>query len=222
MKSIVAQALADRVQSGQILGIGSGSTVEACLDAIGKRIKSEKLVVSGVTTSVHSTRCAQAVGINVLDARADSVAISWAFDGADEIDPNFNLIKGAGGAMVQEKILACRAGGLIVVATEDKQVARLGEKFPVPVEVVPQAVSYVEAQLRKLGATEIKLRSGTGIYGSVVTEQGNLILDVRFAAITAETESSIKLITGVVDSGLFFGLTKEVLLAGKKGVTLLK
>lgn len=221
MKSVVAQALAERVQSGQVLGIGSGSTVEACLEAIGKRIKSEKLVVYGVTTSVHSARCAHAVGIQVLDTRTD-VAISWAFDGADEVDPNYNLIKGAGGAMLQEKILACRAGGLVVVATEDKLVAKLGAKFPVPVEVNPQAVSYVEAKLREIGATEIKLRSGTGIYGAVVTEQSNLILDVRFASITAETEKSIKLITGVIDSGLFFGLTKEVVVAGKNGVTYLK
>lgn len=220
MKSVVAQALAERVQSGQVLGIGSGSTVEACLEAIGKRIKEEKLVVFGVTTSVYSARCAQAVGIQVLDARSD-VAVSWAFDGADEVDPQFNLIKGAGGAMLQEKILARRAGGLIVVATEDKQVAKLGEKFPVPVEVIPEAAGYVEAQLRKLGANEVKMRSGTGIYGTVITEQGNLILDVRFGNITAETEASIKLITGVVDSGLFFGLTKEVLIAGKNGVTVL-
>jgi len=221
MKAIVAKTLATRVQSGQVFGIGSGSTVEACIEAIGKRIDSEKLAVYCIATSTHSAACASAAGIRVLDGRSNT-KIDWAFDGADEIDKSLNLIKGGGGALLQEKILARKSGGLVVVATEEKLVSKLGQKFLVPIEIIPEACSYVKSELSKLGSSQASLRVGSGIYGPVFTEQGNQILDVKFSTLSSDLDESIKLITGVVDTGLFYGLANEVLVAKKNGVFSMK
>lgn len=220
MKKLLAKAIAALVKDGDMLGIGSGSTVELALEGIGRRIQAEKLNVRGITTSRRSAELAAKLGIAVI-APAACGAISWAFDGADEVDPQFNLIKGRWGAMLNEKIVAKRAGGVTVVVSEEKLVPRLGVKFPIPIEVIQEAVPDVESELRRLGAAEVTLRSvqiGSEKLGPVYSEHGNFILDARFAQILPELELRIKAITGVVESGLFVGMTKEVLVARPQGV----
>jgi ribose 5-phosphate isomerase A len=129
------------------------------------------------------------------------------------------MIKGNGAAMLSEKIIAKRAGDrLLIIVSEDKIVERLGKKFPLPVEVIPQALELVQAGLKALGATEIVIRQGNSKYGPTITEHNNLILDAKFADIKPELEAQIKSITGVVESGLFVNATKEILVSREDGV----
>lgn len=217
MKSVVARALAGRVRDGELIGIGSGSTVELAIEEIGRRIRDKGLRVRAVPTSHRTALVAEEVGIEVLSP-VSRAKLSWAFDGADEVDPELNLIKGRGAAMLHEKIVARRAKRLVIAITEDKLVSRLGETFSVPVEVIPDALGLVEQGLQELGASEVVLREAAKKYGPVVSEDGNFVLDARFASIRPELESKIKNLTGVVESGLFIGCTDEVLVARKTGV----
>lgn len=217
MKALVARALAKRVQDGDVIGLGSGSTAEMAIDQIGQRVKDEKLSIAGVPTSVRTAIIAAEAGIDVRHP-VPRLAIDWAFDGADEVDPNFDMIKGRGAAMLTEKIISKRAKRFVVIVSEDKIVKKLGELFPVPVEVIPEALPLVEDGLRALGATEIQLRSATQKYGPVITEHKNLILDTKFENIVPELEGEINKLVGVVESGLFTNCNQEVLLAKSDGV----
>ena len=217
MKERVAQSLAARVKNGETIGLGSGSTAELAVIAIGKRIAAEKLTVFGVPTSLRTAMLAQQAGIRVLSSVTD-VPIDWAFDGADEVDPQLNMIKGRGAMMLNEKINARRAREFVVIVTDDKLVDRLGSKFPVPVEVVPNAVPYVTAELAKLGGHSIEVRQSDKKYGPVITENGNVVIDVRFDSITPDYEVKIKSIVGVVESGLFVGAASQVLVVKTDGV----
>ncbi len=217
MKELVASAVAKKVTNGQVIGLGSGTTVELAIRALGRRVREEKLEVFGVPTSQETSLLAERNGLRVLSNFAHP-KLDWAFDGADEIDPALNAIKGRGAAMLLEKIIAKKAGGLTVVITEDKLVDRLGRKFAIPVEVVPEALEHVSEVLLAMGAGEAKLRYTNGKYGPLVTEKGNFVLDVRFDPVKPELEAQIKSITGVVESGLFIGCVKEVLVARMNGV----
>ncbi len=216
-KELVAKALAQRVQDGEVLGLGSGSTAEIAVQLIGERIKREGIKVAGVPTSHRIAIVAQAAGVDVLSTYTD-VPLAWAFDGADEVDPDFNMIKGRGAAMLTEKIIARRAGErLVIIVGEDKLVDKLG-KCALPLEVIPEALSVVQAGLRSLGAVEVLIRESNTKYGATFSEHNNLILDVRFQEIRPEMEVLIKSITGVVESGLFVDATKELLVAKADGV----
>ncbi|GAE29706.1 ribose 5-phosphate isomerase A [Halalkalibacter hemicellulosilyticusJCM 9152] len=142
----------------------------------------------------------------LLNARPD-----WSFDGADEVDPKKSLIKGRGGAMFAEKIVMKACTENYILVDQSKFVSRLGEKFPVPVEVDPRALHLVETELEGLDATEITLRMAVGKDGPVITEAGNLILDVHFDEIPVTYERDIKAIPGVIETGLFIGFPIEVL-----------
>lgn len=211
-KERVAGKIAARVKDGDVLGAGSGSTVYLALFAIAERIRREGLRVEVIPGSTEISMACLQLGIpqtTLLDKRPD-----WTFDGADEVDPSRNLIKGRGGAMFKEKLLIkSSAGTSCVIVDESKFVDRLGTHFPVPVEVFPGALTYVENALRQLGATETALRPAGGKDGPVLTENGNLILDTRFNSIGLLLEEEIKMITGVIDSGLFIGYDVEVLVA---------
>ncbi len=221
MKELVAAEIAKRVTDRSVIGVGTGSTVDLAIHAIGQRIKKEGLLVSCVVSSVDSANQCSAAGITVLSPFSN-VEIAWGFDGADEVDPKLRLIKGRGGAMLQEKILAKRCKDFVIIVDESKLVKNLGEKFPVPVEIIPEAQEIVINALKKLGAVEVTLRTGSGKHGAVITEKGNCILDVKFKSIPDTMEQDIKSIVGVVDSGLFFGYATEVLVAEKGGVRKLK
>lgn len=210
-KERVATDIAAKVKEGDVLGAGSGSTVYLALFAIARRIRKENLYVEVIPASMEISMACLQLGIpqtTLWDKRPD-----WTFDGADEVDPAHNLIKGRGGAMFKEKLLIKNSSKVYIIVDESKLVDRLGAKFPVPVEVFPGALTPVEEALKRLGATEIVLRSAKGKDGPVLTENGNLILDVRFHSIDSELEKKIKLITGVIDSGLFIGYDVEVVVA---------
>lgn len=134
----------------------------------------------------------------------------WTFDGADEVDPQHNLIKGRGGAMFKEKLLIKSSGKSYIVIDKSKIVNKLGCNFPIPVEVFPGALNLVENEIRQLGASEITLRLAGGKDGPIFTENGNFILDVRFRDIAPDLEQELKSITGVIESGLFIGYDVEV------------
>lgn len=213
MKELLATYAASKVQDGQFLGLGSGTTAEAAIRKIAWRVNSEGLKVRAVATSFRTATLAIELGLTVLPLTA-SVVPNYAFDGADEVDSDLRMIKGGGAALTREKLVARRAGGLIVLITEEKLVTQLGEKFAVPVEVLIDAIPDVTKALRAAGAVEIKLREGSGKYGPVLTDLGNAVLDAKFkGALPADLERTLKLIPGVIESGIFSNDAKEVIVA---------
>jgi len=207
----LAQQIADKVEDGQIVGAGSGSTVYLALFAIAERIKKEKLNVKVIPSSIEITMACSSLGIPVTSLFEDKP--DWAFDGADEVDPKNSLIKGRGGAMFKEKLLIRSSKKNYILVDESKIVTRLGMNFPVPVEVFPGALLYVESALREMGITDITLRAAKGKDGPIITENNNCIFDVRFDHIPDDMEQKIKSITGVIESGLFIGYDVDVLIA---------
>lgn len=215
MKQYVGKAAADRVQSGTIVGLGTGSTTAYAIQYIGERLQSGELKdIKGIPTSFQATVLAKQYGIplTTLD-EVDHIDI--AIDGADEVDPNKNLIKGGGAAHTREKIVDSLAEVFIVVVDNSKLVDRLGSTFLLPVEVIPMAMTPVMKALEKLGGKPT-LRMGVKKAGPVVTDEGNLVIDVKFDALTnpAELEKEINNIPGVLDNGLFVGVA-DIILVGE-------
>jgi ribose 5-phosphate isomerase A len=218
MKEIVGKALASRVKDGEVLGVGTGTTVDAALAEIGRRVREEGLRVSVVPTSYQSAWKCQELGLTVLTPGYAGY-LSWGFDGADQITKDRWAIKGKGGALLQEKLLARRCKSFVIIVDESKLVDKLGIGCPVPVEVIPEGYVLALDGLKSFGAEEIVVRSGTGKHGPVITERGNIILDVSLPEVLATSEVDIKSIPGVVDSGLFIGYVSEVVVASaSKGV----
>jgi ribose 5-phosphate isomerase A len=217
IKELLAQEIAKRVKSGDVIGVGTGTTVDAVLEAIGKRVKLEGLSVAVVPTSLQSAWRCQELGLTVLYTGYNGY-LSWGFDGADQVTKDRWAIKGKGAAMLQEKILAKRCKKFVVIADQSKLVDRLGVGCPVPVEVIPEALVLARHGLIDLGAKEIIIRTGSGKHGPVITERGNIILDANFSDIEVSLETQIKSIAGVVESGLFIGYVSEVLVADAGGV----
>lgn len=216
LKERVGIELVKTIQDGETIGAGTGTTVTAALDALSKRVKEEGLSVKVVPTSYQTAwRCAE-IGLEVLSPLSVEM-LSWSFDGADEVDPQLRLIKGRGGAMLQEKLIAAKSKRFVIAIDETKLVKRLGEKQPIPVEVVPGAVGLVTRQLKKLAATEVLVREAVAKNGPVITEAGNVILDARFSKIEDTLEQEIRSIIGVVESGLFIGYASEVLVGKADG-----
>jgi len=210
-KQKVADEIAMRVKDGDILGVGSGSTVYVALLAIAKRIKEEGLKVKAIPTSIEISLFCAKLGIpltTLFENKPD-----WLFDGADEVDPDKSLIKGRGGAMFKEKLLISSSPKNYIIVDDSKLVKKLGTNFPVPIEVFPTALLHVEEELKKIGASELQLRPAKGKDGPIITENGNLILDARFHDIGKDMERSIKSITGVIESGLFINYNVEILMA---------
>lgn len=217
MKEIVAQEIAKRVADGDVIGVGTGTTVDAALAAIGKRVASERLRISVVPTSLQSAWRCQELGLSVMYPGYNNY-LSWGFDGADQVTKDRWAIKGKGGAMLQEKILAKRCRKFVLIVDESKLVESLGVGCAVPVEVLPEGLVLAQAGLRSLGATELTIRSGSAKHGPTITEKGNIIIDALFSSIHPDLEKEIKALTGVVESGLFIGYASEVLVADAKGV----
>ena len=213
MKQLVGKAAADRVKSGMIVGLGTGSTTAYTIEYLGERIKSGELKdIKGVPTSFQAEVLAKQYGVplTTLD-EVDHIDI--AIDGADEVDPNLNLIKGGGAAHSREKVVDYFAEKFIVVVDSSKLVDKLGSTFKVPVEVIPMAIATVTKALEKLGGKP-ELRMGVRKAGPVITDQGNMILDVKFDNLSdnsKELESTINNIPGVLENGLFIDSTELVL-----------
>ncbi|CCQ61868.1 ribose-5-phosphate isomerase RpiA [Crocosphaera watsonii] len=212
MKQEVGKAAAARVKSDSIVGLGTGSTTAYAIQYIGERLQSGDLKnIIGVTTSFQAEVLARKYNIplSTLDV-VDRIDI--AIDGADEVDPQKNLIKGGGAAHTQEKIVDSLAEQFIVVVDGGKLVDKLGSTFLLPVEVIPKAVVPVMRKLEQLGGKP-DLRMGVKKAGPVVTDQGNLVVDVKFDSIDdpATLEKTINNIPGVLENGLFVGVTDVVL-----------
>ena len=206
------------VKDGFIVGLGSGSTAAYAIEEIGKRIKHEALRVLGVPTSYQALLLAvkQRIQITTLE---EHPTLDLTIDGADQIDEELNLIKGMGGALAREKIVAFASKKLVIVADESKKVKVLGENnHPVPIEVLPFATPIVMRKIGEIGGKPI-LREGTKKVGPVITDNGNVIIDVDFGIIhnPAELERKLKF-PGVVETGLFVKMANVVYLGKHSGV----
>lgn len=200
-KQKVADKIASMVKDGDIIGVGSGSTAYLALLKIPDRIRTEQLHIHAIPTSQEIKMACAKLGIPLTSLLEHKP--NWTFDGADEIDPNHNMIKGRGGAMFKEKLLISSSPQTFIIADPSKMVSKLGSRFPVPVEIFPDALIHADQALRSLSPVDIKLRMAQGKDGPIITENGNLILDVWFDNIPDNLENAIKSITGVIESGLF-------------------
>jgi ribose 5-phosphate isomerase A len=206
------------IKDGFVVGLGSGSTTSYAIREIGEWIRREKLRVLGVPTSYQSSMLAIECGVP-LTTLSEYPRLDLAIDGADEVDTELNLIKGLGAALVREKIVAHASKKLVIVADSTKMVRKLGMNHPVPVEVLPFALFPVMLKIKDLEG-EPKLRSAKGKIGPVVSDNGNFIVDVKFETIRdpEDLNSKLKIITGVVETGLFVGMADIVYVGKKKGI----
>jgi ribose 5-phosphate isomerase A len=215
-KKEVAHKAAMMVNDGQVLGLGTGSTAHYFIQKIGDRIKEEEMEIMGIPTSYQSFFLARDCGIplTTLDEHLPDLAV----DGADEVDPQLNLIKGGGAAHTLEKIVDSAAGKFLVIVDESKQVEKLGE-FPVPLEVVPAAYRPVTEWVKTAGGSP-SLRMAQMKDGPVITDNNNFVVDVQFKDIPnpQELEIALNSIPGVVENGIFSGMTDQVLVATANGV----
>jgi len=202
------------VRNGLVVGLGSGSTAAYAVEEIGERVREKKLQILGVPTSHQAFMLAVRCGIPITTLD-EHPKLDLTIDGADQIDKELNLIKGMGGALTREKIVASAAKHFIVVADETKLTQRLGTNQPVPVEVLPLAMSTVMQTMRKLGGKPM-LREAKAKIGPAVTDNGNFILDVDFGPIKApkELSSQLKMIPGVIETGLFVEMA-DIVYVGK-------
>jgi ribose 5-phosphate isomerase A len=218
-KRQAAHAALARVRSGMRVGLGSGSTASHMVRELGRMLAAGELRdVRGVATSGRTETLARQVGVPLIELEGDGVDV--AIDGMDEVDPCLDAIKGLGGALVREKIVAAAAREFILIGDAGKPVARLGERTPVPVEVLAFGRLRTEARLRDLGADpRLRVRDGTP-FG---TDNGNLVLDCYLpaafdAAAVRAFAAAADGVPGVLGHGLFLGLTARTYLAGPGGV----
>ena len=216
-KQAVGERAAAMVEAGMRLGLGTGSTAAYAIEALGRRVREEGLEVVGTPTSFAAERLARQHHIPL--ATLDELdKLDLAFDGADEVDPALNLIKGRGGAHTREKVVAWVARRFLVLADASKVVEQLGANHPVPIEVLPMATSPVSRALEQLGANPT-LRMAEKKDGPVVTDQGLWIIDARFDAIPdpAELDGRLNALPGVLGHGLFIGMATDVLVGTSGG-----
>ena len=208
-KEKVAKKIAEKVKDGDVIGFGSGSTSLLASIAIAKKIKEEKINITAIPTS-HEIRllCAN-LGIptsSIVEKKPD-----WSFDGADEVNSDNWLIKGRGGAMFKEKLNIANSKETFILVDGSKFVSNLGEKFPVPIECFPEAISSIKEELTKFPIKSMNIRLAKGKDGPVITENGNFILDVVFEKIDKDLEKRLKSIVGVIETGLFIGYPVTIL-----------
>ena len=213
MKKAVAEAAVNEVTNNMVVGLGSGSTAAIMIKTLANKIKTGELKeIRGVPTSFQSEVLALELGIPLIDLVSVD-QIDLAIDGADEVNPSYQLIKGGGACHVREKLVASRANKLLIVVDQTKLVKNLNEEFPLPVEVLPSAWKQVKDVIEDMDA-QCKLRLAEKKAGPVVTDEGNLILDVLFNGgikNPKEIELQINNIPGVLENGLFVDLTYKVL-----------
>jgi ribose 5-phosphate isomerase A len=230
LKREVGRAAAAKVEDGVVLGLGTGSTAEAFLHALAERVAAG-LTVRGVPTSQRTAQLCKEIGIAITDLDRDP-ELDLAIDGADEIDPELNLIKGGGGALLREKIVAAAAKDMLVIADGSKLVDTLGQ-FPLPIEIIPFGAS---ATLRAIGTVcasfslpqdgEIRRNLATSQADSAPfeTDGGHWIVDCRLQAIddVPGLDMALRAIPGVVETGLFIGMASQALIARNGQVDLIK
>jgi ribose 5-phosphate isomerase A len=215
-KRAAALKAVDFVRDGMVVGLGTGSTAKHMVIALGEQVRAG-VKLRGVPTSQETAALAREVGILLLDSE-NRWEIDVAIDGADQVDPEFNLIKGGGGALLKEKIVAASAKQFIVMVDHTKQVPVLGGSFPLPIEVIPFGWGSTAREIEALTKSRVVLRERNGT--PFKTESGNLIVDVHIDRIDrpAELETALNLIPGVVETGLFVGRTSVLIVGTPQGV----
>lgn len=222
LKQQAARRAIDFVTSGSVIGLGTGSTSRHALEELSRRLREGQLhSVVGVPTSTHTARLATQLGIP-LTTLTESPELDLAIDGADEIDPDLNLIKGQGGALLHEKVVEAAARELIIIADYTKLVPQLGARFPLPVEVIPFAVAVVTRRMLALGGSVTLRRQADG--QPFTTDEGNYILDYACGPITDPEALDVTLlrIPGVVDHGLFLGMARRAIVAHKDAIQVIE
>ncbi len=222
LKRRAALAAVELVESGMVVGLGSGSTAEHAIREIGRRLRDGGLAdVVGVPTSSRSARVAEEVGVPLTTLEEHPV-VHLTIDGADEVDPNLDLIKGLGGALLREKIVAQASRRLVIVVDDSKLVDRLGTKAPLPVEVIPFGWRTHVPFLESLGIRPVLRLGADG--RPFVTDEGNFILDCHLGGSERPMELAgcLESRAGVVEHGLFLGLATEVIVASAGGVRVLR
>lgn len=216
-KKAAGEHAATLIEDGMRVGLGTGSTTAYAIEALGRRVRDEGLHLRGVPTSFAAERLARRHGIPLVTL-SDVAQLDVALDGADEVDPALDLIKGRGAAHTREKIVAAQAERFIVLADPSKCVERLGTAMPLPVEVLPMAADPVLHRLRDHGA-DPALRMGGGKDGPVVTDQGFWVIDAHFDGIPdpAALDRTLQAMPGVLEHGLFLGLATDVLIGTPGG-----
>ena len=216
LKELAARAAVEYVKDGHVVGLGTGSTARYVVLALGERVKAG-LTIKGVPTSRETAELARQQGIPLID-HDNAWIIDVAIDGADQVDPGFNLIKGGGGALLKEKIVAASAKQFIVLVDHTKRVPVLGGSFPLPIEVIPFGWGSTAREIEALTKSRVVLRERNG--SPFNTEAGHVILDVHLPRIDnpRELEIALNLIPGVIETGLFVGRTDLLIVGTPNGV----
>lgn len=214
-KKMAALRAVKHVGTGSIIGLGSGTTVAYALEEIGKRIREDRLQVMGVPTSYQAAHLAlkHNIPLTTLDRHPQ---LDLAIDGADQVDEALNMIKGMGGALTREKIVASASKMNIIIVDESKLTKELGRNQPVPIEVLPFALPTAMIEFRKLGGKPV-LRQAAKKLGPVVTDNGNFLVDVEFGSIDSPKglNQALKNIPGIIETGLFSELANIVYIGGQ-------
>ena len=219
LKRRVGYEAAKLVNDGDVVGLGTGSTTHFFIEKLGNRIETEEINILGVPTSFQSFFFGRDSGIQMTTLEEHDVDI--AVDGADEVDPELNLIKGGGAAHTLEKIVDESAALFVVIVDETKMVSKLGS-FPVPVEVIPQATRTVKQHLIEMDGLPV-LRMAERKDGPVVTDNGNFIFDVKFNIQNPKKlETELNTIPGVIENGIFSQIVDEVMVGRDTGIEVLK
>ncbi|UOQ99039.1 ribose-5-phosphate isomerase RpiA [Hymenobacter sp. 5317J-9] len=221
-KQLAATAALRWVRDGMVLGLGSGSTAACFITELGKAVREQGLRVHGTATSLASEKLAREAGIPLLEPRR-GLRFDLTVDGADELDAHLRLIKGGGGALLREKVLATASDYLLIVADSSKEVAQLG-RFPLPLEVVPFALPWVLDAVAALGGAPVLRMSKEASAEPAKSDQNNLLVDCHFEVIAEPEQLAAQLqrIPGIVEQGLFLGLARAAVVAKGQDVQVLR
>ncbi|MDA1543811.1 MULTISPECIES: ribose 5-phosphate isomerase A [unclassified Bacillus cereus group] len=215
LKQLAGEYAANFVKDGMKVGLGTGSTVYWTIQKLGQRVK-EGLSIQAVPTSKETEALAQQLNIPLISLN-DVQSLDLTIDGADEIDSNLQLIKGGGGALLREKIVASSSKELLIIADESKLVTHLGT-FPLPVEIIPFSWKQTERKIQSLGCqTTLRLKNNE----IFITDNNNMIVDCIFPnhiATPSDLHKRLKMITGVVETGLFVNMTSKAIIGTKNGI----
>jgi ribose 5-phosphate isomerase A len=219
-KEPAARKSVELVEDGMVLGLGSGSTAIIAIRLIGERLRRESLKVVGIASSSASEQVAREVGIPISSFDQHTL-IDLTIDGADEVDHSLRLIKGGGGALLREKIVASASKQMVVIVDSTKLVNQLG-RFPLPIEVLPFAWPLIASRLVELGAEPVLRTTSNG--QPYQTDQANYILDCHFGALPAPDSlaRTLEAMPGVIEHGLFIGLAKKVIVGRGNSVEVLE
>ena len=219
LKEDVGKRATELVEDGFVVGLGTGSTTHYFIKHLGERVKNEDLDILGIPTSFQSLILAKEAGIEITTLNEHDVDV--AVDGADEVDSSLDLIKGGGAAHTLEKLVDSSADKFVVIVDESKIVSHLGD-FPVPIEIIPESLRLAKNAVIGLGGSP-ELRMGVNKDGPVITDNGNFVLDAKFDRIENSYELEIELntIPGVVENGIFSGITDKVIVGFDTGIEII-